>query len=105
MPMARVAIYEVVKAIIRPGASVVMSPYTIADVVNMVIAAGGRPVFADVDPRSGNLSPTELPRLIDKDTGAVLATHFYGCAADIVEIANICRERNVPLIEDSAQAF
>jgi len=105
MPMARVAIYHAVKDIVRPGAAVVMSPYTIADVVNMVIAAGARPVFADVDAASGNLRVDEVARLIDDDTGAVLATHFYGCAADIVEIAKICRERKVPLIEDAAQAF
>lgn len=105
MPMARVAIYQTVKAIVRPGAAVVMSPYTIADVVNMVIAAGARPVFADVDAQSGNLRADEVARLIDDNTGAVLATHFFGCAADIVEIAQICQERNVLLIEDAAQAF
>jgi dTDP-4-amino-4,6-dideoxygalactose transaminase len=105
MPMARVAIYHAIKAIVRPGDAVVMSPYTIADVVNMVIAAGARPVFADVDAQSGNLRPDEVARLIDHDTGAVLATHFFGCAAAIVEIAKICREYNIPLIEDAAQAF
>jgi len=105
MPMARVAIYCAVKALVHPGESVVMSPYTIADVVNMVIAAGARPIFADVDPESGNLRIDEVERLIDNNTGAVLATHFYGCAADVAEIARICRQRKVWLIEDAAQAF
>jgi perosamine synthetase len=105
MPMARVTIYHAVKALVRPGASVIMSPYTIADVVNMVIAAGGRPLFADVDPQTGNLRPDEVERLVDGETGAVLATHLYGCAADILEIASICRKHALPLIEDSAQAF
>jgi perosamine synthetase len=105
MPMARVAIYHAIKTIVRPGDVVVMSPYTITDVVNMVIAAGARPVFADVDAQSGNLRPDEVARLIDHDTGAVLATHLFGCAAAIVEIVKICQERNIPLIEDAAQAF
>jgi dTDP-4-amino-4,6-dideoxygalactose transaminase len=104
-PMARVGIYLTIKKLIRPGANVVMSPYTIADVVNMVIAAGGRPVFGDVHPASGNLRADEVARLIDRDTGAVLATHIYGCAADITEIARICRERDISLVEDAAQAF
>jgi perosamine synthetase len=105
MPMARVAIYHAVKALVRPGATVIMSPYTIADVVNMAIAAGARPLFADVDPATGNLRPEEVERLADDETGAVLATHFYGCAADIAEIGRICCKRDLPLIEDSAQAF
>jgi dTDP-4-amino-4,6-dideoxygalactose transaminase len=82
-----------------------MSPYTIADVVNMVIAAGARPVFADVDPATGNLRIDEVARLIEDDCGAVLATHFYGCAADISELARLCRSQRIPLIEDAAQAF
>lgn len=105
MPMARVAIYHAVQILVRPGATVIMSPYTIADVVNMVIAAGGRPLFADVDPATGNLRPEEVERLVDEECGAVLATHFYGCAADIAEIARICRKYGVALIEDAAQAF
>lgn len=42
--MCRMGIYYAVKALIKPGQRVIMSPYTIADVVNMVICAGGAPV-------------------------------------------------------------
>src|SRR5712692_2847005 len=105
MPMARVGIYCVVKALIRPGQNVVMSPYTIADVVNMVVCAGGVPVFADVEPNTCNVDATEVERLIDADTGLVLVTHFYGLACDIERIACVCRDRAVALVEDSAQAF
>src|SRR4051812_2612071 len=47
MPMARTGIYLALKCLIRPGQKVILSPYTIAEVVNMVICAGGVPVFAD----------------------------------------------------------
>src|SRR5262245_41244495 len=60
MPMARTAIYYAVKAIIRPGERVILSPYTIADVVNMVICAGGVPVFADLVPGGCNVSAEEI---------------------------------------------
>jgi dTDP-4-amino-4,6-dideoxygalactose transaminase len=103
--MARVGIYLAVKAMIGPGQKVVMSPYTIADVVNMVVCAGGVPVFADVEPNTCNVDPAEVERLIDADTGLVLVTHFYGLACDVARIARVCRERRVPLLEDSAQAF
>jgi perosamine synthetase len=104
-PMARVGIYLAVKALIRPGQKVVMSPYTIADVVNMVVCAGGVPTFADIEPQTCNIDAAEVERLIDADTGLVMVTHFYGLACDIERIADICRRRGVPLLEDSAQAF
>lgn len=105
VPMARVGIYLTVKALIRPGQRVVMSSYTIADVVNMVVCAGGVPVFADTEPNTCNIDAAEVDRLIDERTGLVLATHFYGLACDIERIAEICRRHGVPLVEDSAQAF
>lgn len=105
MPMARVGIYFAVKNLIKPGQKVILSPYTIADVVNMVVCAGGQPVFADIERATCNVDPAEIERLIDSDTGAVLVTHFYGLACDIEKIADICRRRNLPLIEDAAQSF
>ena len=95
VPMARVGIYLTVKALIRPGQKVVMSPYTIADVVNMVVCAGGVPVFADVEPNTCNIAAEQVERLVDADTGLVLATHFYGLACDVERIAACCRRRGV----------
>jgi len=105
MPQARVGIYLAVKALIKEGQKVIMSPYTIYDVVNMVIAAGGRPVFADIETETCNIDPAEIEKLIDDDTGAVLVTHLNGLMCDMDRIIEICRQRNVPVIEDAAQAF
>ena len=105
VPQARVAIYLAVKAIIKPGQKVVLSPYTIADVINMVILAGGVPVFADIDRSSTNVRADTIEPLIDDETGAVMVTHLHGISCDIQAIAEICRQRGVPLIEDAAQAF
>src|SRR5947207_5062495 len=105
MPMARTAIYFALKETIRPGQKVVLSPYTIADVVNMVICADGVPIFADLAPGQYNVSADEIERLVDDDTGAVLVTNFYGEACDIERIAAFCKSRKVSLIEDAAMAF
>jgi dTDP-4-amino-4,6-dideoxygalactose transaminase len=105
MPLARVGIYFAVKVLIKPGQKIIMSPYTIADVINMVICAGGVPVFADIERETCNIDPAEVERLIDENTGAVMVTHFYGLACDIKRIKSICKARGVPLIEDAAQAF
>jgi len=101
----RVGLYLAVKALIRPGQDVILSPYTIVDVVNMVIFAGGRPVFADVEQETCNISPTEVERLITPDTGAVLITHLHGLVAEAHRIKEICARAGVPLVEDCAQAF
>ena len=103
--MCRSGIYQAVKSLVTPGREVIMSPYTIADVVNMVILAGGVPVFADIEEDSCNINPEEVEKLIHKDTGAVLVTHLHGLAAKIREIKSICDSFNVPVIEDAAQAF
>ena len=66
---ARVGIYVAIRALIQPGQKVVLSPYTISDVINMSVCAGGVPVFADLDPDTCNVSADEIDRLVDSDTG------------------------------------
>jgi perosamine synthetase len=104
-PQGRVAIYLTLAALLKPGQTVVMSPYTLYDVVNMVLCAGGRPVFADVESDSCNIAADEVERLIDHRTGAVLVTHLHGLMCDVWRIRDICRKRGVPLLEDACQAF
>ncbi|MGA7934635.1 MAG: DegT/DnrJ/EryC1/StrS aminotransferase family protein [Kovacikia sp.] len=101
----RVGIYLAVKALIKPGQEVILSPYTIIDVINMVIFAGGRPVFADVDRETCNISAAEVERLIGPNTGAVLITHLHGLAAEAHRIKEICDRFNIPMLEDCAQSF
>lgn len=106
-PMARTAIYVALRALIQPGQKVVLSPYTIAEVINMVIAAGGEPVFAELDPGTCNLSAESVENLLDStdNIGAVMVTHFYGLICDVEKIGAACRRHGVPMIEDAAQAF
>lgn len=101
----RVGIYFAVKTSIEPGQEVIMSPYTIADVINMVIFAGGRPVFADLDRSTCNVSATDVESLINPNTGAVIITHLHGVAAEAHRIKEICDRAEIPMIEDCAQSF
>ena len=102
---ARLGVYLSVKALIKPGQNVILSPYTIADVVNMVICAGGIPVFADIKKETCNIDPSLIEKLIDQNTGAVLVTHLHGLTCDMDTIVAVCKKKKVPLIEDTAQAF
>jgi len=105
MPQARVGIYLVLKALTATRKKVVLSPYTIHDVINMVICAGATPVFADIDRKTCNIDTAEVARLIDDDTGAVMVTHLHGLACDIEGVRDVCRTRGVPLLEDTSQAI
>jgi perosamine synthetase len=108
VPQARVGIYLTIKHLVRRGRKVILSPYTIADVVNMVVCAGAIPVFADIAADGGcNVDPVAVANLLDRerDVGAVMVTHFYGLACEIEPIRAACARAGVPLIEDAAQAF
>jgi dTDP-4-amino-4,6-dideoxygalactose transaminase len=104
VPQNRVGIYLSVRALVRPGRRVVLSPYTLSDVINMVIVAGAEPVFADVERETCNIDPAQIEELIDDQTDAVLVTHLHGLICDMDRIGAICRERGVALIEDAAQS-
>ena len=67
MPQNRVGTYLALKALIRPNSKVIMSPYTIHDVVNMVICAGGIPVFVDIERKTCNLDLKLVEDYIEKD--------------------------------------
>ena len=106
--MARVAIYLVLKNLIQRGQKVILSPYTISDVVNMVLCAGGVPLFADIEAGSScNIDADAVLDLLKThdDVGAVLVTHFYGLICNIRPILVACWERGIPVVEDAAQAF
>lgn len=108
MPQARVGIYFTIKHLLRPGQKVILSPYTIADVVNMVVCAGAVPVFADVSSDgSCNIDPAAVAKLLEQESnvGLVMVTHFYGLVCDMEPLRAACKRAAVPLIEDAAQAF
>src|SRR6185295_10360169 len=105
MPQARVGIYLVIRALTRTKKKVILSPYTIHDVINMVICAGAEPVFADIDRETCNIDPHRIAELVDCDTGAVMVTHLHGLACDMPSISALCRAKDVALIEDASQSF
>jgi perosamine synthetase len=107
MPQARVSIYMAIKYLIRPGQKVILSPYTIHEVINMVICAGGVPVFADLDHNSCNLDPQSVLEYLEKEdnVGAVMVTHLHGLAMEVEELAAYCKNKGVAFIEDASQAF
>lgn len=71
-----------------------------------VLGLGAQPVFIDVDPITAQMSASRLAEQVDLGgLDAVVMTHLYGLVGEIEEIAQLCREHGIPLVEDCAQAL
>lgn len=103
---ARAGIYILTKLAIRGSRRrVILSPYTIPDVINMVKFAGGEPVFVDFLPRSTNIDVQHLSKLLDERTCCVLVTHYHFNQSAMDVIFRLCAANNVMLIDDCALSF
>lgn len=99
----RLATYFAVKRSVQPGRTkIIMSPFTIFDLVNMVKLGGGEPYFVDTEPGSAHVSLRTIEREVDSETAAVMVTHYHSTNRQIQAIADLCRKRGVKLIEDCA---
>lgn len=84
---------------------VVSSPMTCFATNAAIVAEGAIPVWADIDPETGNINPGEIARLVTKKTKAIMTVHWGGSPADLDSISKIARNYNLPVIEDAAQAL
>ncbi|OGR97627.1 MAG: hypothetical protein A2902_06670 [Elusimicrobia bacterium RIFCSPLOWO2_01_FULL_64_13] len=89
---------------IGPGHEVIVPVFTFYATASAVATVGARPVFVDVEDDTGNLDPEKLEAAVTPRTKAVIPVHLFGQPANLSEIAAIAQERNIALIEDSAQA-
>lgn len=90
---------------IKPGDEVIVSPITFAASANCVLYCGARPVFADIDPKTWNISPKSIREKITDKTRAIIAVDFGGVHVDSDEIKKICGEFNLIFIEDAAHSL
>lgn len=90
---------------IGAGDEVIVSPITFAASSNCVLYCGARPVFADIDPETWNLSPQSVKEKITSRTKAVIAVDFMGQAVALQELSELCRKHGLYLIEDAAHSI
>ncbi|MBL7667623.1 DegT/DnrJ/EryC1/StrS aminotransferase family protein [Moraxella osloensis] len=89
---------------IGKGDEVIVTPRSFIASVSTVVNAGAMPVFADVEPDTGNLSArTIAPHITDK-TKAIICVHLAGWPCDMDEIMALAKQHNLWVIEDCAQA-
>jgi len=94
-----------VAAGIGTGDEVVLPAFTFFATAEAVSYTGATPVFADIDPATFNLSADSLKRRLTPKTKAVIVVHLFGQCAALDEIAALCKQRNLVLVEDCAQAL
>jgi len=89
---------------IGPGDEVIVSPRSFIASASCVTLVGATPVFADVDPDSGNITAESVARVLTERTRAVIPVHLSGWPADVPGIMELVRGRDIKVIEDCAQA-
>lgn len=90
---------------VRPGDEVISTPMT-AEPTNMAIChAGGKIVWADVDPANGNLTADSIAQRLTARTRAIMVVHYGGIPAPMDAIRAVAEQAGVPVIEDAAHAL
>lgn len=87
---------------IGDGDEVITTPMTFMATANIIIEAGARPVFVDVEADTGNIDCTKIEQAITHRTKAIMPVHLYGQMCDMRTMSAIAERHNLAIIEDCA---
>ena len=90
---------------IKKGDEVIVPESTWIASVAPIVHLGAKPVFVDILKDSWCIDPKLVEAAITPKTRAILCVHLYGNLSELNELLKICQKYNVPLVEDSAEAF
>lgn len=102
----REALYLILKGLgLEKDDEIILQGFTCLVVENSIIWNGLKPVFVDMNENDYNIDLDKLAQKIGPKTKAVIVQHTFGIPAKIKEIAKLCKEKNILLIEDCAHAM
>lgn len=87
------------------GDEVVVPGFAFQAAANVALHVGARPVFAEVDPNTWCVTAADIEKCLSPRTRAVVVVHTYGNVCSMDEIVDLARRRDIPIIEDAAEAF
>ncbi|MGS0692284.1 DegT/DnrJ/EryC1/StrS family aminotransferase [Shewanella sp. 30m-9] len=90
---------------IKPEDEVIVSPMSCLMTTQPIIYAGGKVVWADIDPLTGSLDPQDVEKKITKNTKAIIHYHWAGNPGHIDEINEIAKKYGITVIEDATESF
>lgn len=85
--------------------SAITTPFSFVATTSSLQWEGIRPVFGDIDPATWNLDANTIEANLQADTQAIVATHVFGNACDVEEIARVAQRNRLKVIYDGAHAF
>ena len=89
----------------NPGDEIVTTSITDMGALTPIIFQGAIPVFADVDPKTLNVTAETIERVLSDRTKAIIVTHLFGNPCEMDAIMELANSRGIPVIEDTAQSF
>ena len=90
---------------LRITGEVITTPYSFVATTHSIWWNGCKPVFVDVDPKTGNMDPDKIEAAITPKTTAIMPVHCYGKPCDVRRIKEIADKYGLKVIYDAAQAF
>ena len=90
---------------LQPGDEVITTPMSFVATSNCIVHAGGRVVFADIDPVTMNIDPEQIERKIGPRTKAILPVHIGGNPCEMDKIMELANAHNLQVVEDCAHAI
>ena len=90
---------------LRITGEVITTPYSFVATTHALWWNGIKPVFVDIDPKTGNLDPEKIEAAITPKTTAIMPVHVYGQPCRTTEIQDIADKYGLKIIYDAAHAF
>ena len=90
---------------LKKGDEVIVPSMTHTATSHAVEYTGAKPIFADIEFESGNISISSIKKLINKKTKAIIVVHMAGRSCNLNDIIKICRQKKIKLIEDCAHSL